>query len=100
MSVTDRLNEALQIVKEREAIYGESGHDVTGKVMEILFPDGIHLRTAEQHVHYQLFVDTLRKLVRYSKNFQKGGHRDSSFDCGVYALILTDFDDKLREKQK
>lgn len=99
MTVIDKLQQALETAKERGETYRHDGHELTGAALAILIPEGITLKTAEDYTRFQLFINVAIKFSRYCVNYNKGGHKDSIHDLGIYAFNLEDYDDKLKEKQ-
>ncbi len=76
---------------ERNAIYGES-YKKHGAIMEILFPEGLALETSEEFNRYGMMAAVIGKMVRYSSQFEEGGHYDSAHDAMVYAALLNEID--------
>lgn len=99
MSVADMLREAAKTTEERGKIYGDSreNFDAIGRTLKGLFPEGVELNTSEQFARFCLVTMLAVKLARYTNNFTKGGHEDSVHDLGVYAFILQDNDQWLKE---
>jgi hypothetical protein len=93
MSVIDKLNEALETAKERGKVYGNNGFAKNGAALASFFRDGITLRTPDDFSRFLIFALCSVKMARYAENFEKGGHKDSAHDLGVYAFLLEDFDD-------
>ena len=90
---TEKLQQAIETVKEREAVYGEDGHVRLGRVLKEMFGE-LHLTEAEDFARYHLFSMVVAKLCRYTRNFEHGGHRDSIHDAGNYCFILEVEDEK------
>jgi hypothetical protein len=67
--------------------YG-STYNRIGEVLALLFPDGVILKTPQDHVRYNLFIMGINKYMRYAVNFAKGGHIDSTEDLMSYAAML------------
>jgi hypothetical protein len=101
MGIKEKLTEAIKTAEEREKVYGveaHSGHTLTGAALAELFPDGVTLKTAEDFTRFLIFSMMMTKIGRYAVNFDKGGHKDSAHDCGIYSLILEDTDDSYYRK--
>lgn len=81
------LRRAAELFEERNPVYGDS-YTRVGKLLAVLFPDGIQLTTEEDFSRYHTFQLCLMKLVRYGNQLQLGGHLDSARDLQVYAAIL------------
>lgn len=86
----DILQGAADTFRERNAVYKDNADNV-GKVMAALFPDGVQLKTANDHKMYHLFELIIVKLTRFANSGLK--HNDSIHDMAVYAAmceVLTD----------
>jgi hypothetical protein len=90
-TAADTLRAAATTYAERNAIYGDNWYKI-GAVMNGLFPEGIHLKSIDDHVRFYYLMSIAQKLTRYSNNFHHGGHRDSIHDACVYAAMLETFD--------
>lgn len=86
-TVPDILRECASTYEERNRLYGDN-YKKFGPVMEAIFPKGVYLRTAEDHVRFGVFVQCVSKLTRYSESMERGGHADSAHDLSVYAAML------------
>jgi hypothetical protein len=62
-----------------------------GAVMAGYFPDGITLKTAEDHIRFHLFMLIHVKLTRYTNQWANG-HADSLVDASVYSAMLRQVD--------
>lgn len=81
------IDEQFQILKERNSQYGESYNKV-GAILQILFPDGIEIKTKEQHQQFDLLKQAIGKLTRFSHQFPNEIHRDSLMDAVNYINLL------------
>lgn len=88
--VPDILRSAAATFEQRNGAYGNN-YRRAGIVMEALFPDGIHIRTADEWNRFSIFFHLMNKMMRYSNNIEKGGHLDSAHDAQVYAAMLEEF---------
>jgi len=86
----DCIEDALETFKERNKTYGDN-YLQHGKVMMALFPNGVELKTIEQHNRFGVVNMIVAKLTRYAQNWP-AGHLDSVHDLGVYAFILESLD--------
>ena len=89
--VVAELMKAAETYKERNAIYKDS-YKIRGQIMEILFPDGIQLKTAKDYNRFGMFTGVMTKMMRYAAQMQDGGHYDSAHDAAVYAMMLNEID--------
>ena len=88
----DFLEEAIETYKDRNKVYG-TNYYTFGKVMKILFPNGLLLQTEGDFNRYGGLSAIVGKLCRYANSFeQKTGHQDSMHDLGVYAFIQQELD--------
>jgi len=85
MSVMDIFAKAIETFKEREAKYGDSRYSVA-KILQILYPNGVHLDTEQDFLEFHIFQAVLGKIVR----FVHSNDQDSIHDAGVYSFILED----------
>ena len=79
------LTDALETFKEREKTYGLN-YLAIGKVMVILFPDGITLKTEDDHNKFHLFLQAQVKMTRQANTGIN--HSDSARDACVYSAML------------
>jgi len=86
-----RLKKAAETYEERNKVYGDT-YKRHGKVTAALFPNGVILKTTEDHNRFGVLTLVIGKLTRYCTNFEKGGHADSIHDLGVYAFMLEELD--------
>lgn len=92
-SVSDNLRKAADIFDERNKLYGGQ-YKQFRNVIEALFPEGFRIEDEKDFNRIGCFVPMVTKLVRYCKNFHKGGHKDSLHDIAVYAMMLAELDDE------
>lgn len=83
-TAADILEEAGRTFRERNAVYKDNA-EVVGKVMAALFPNGVKIRTAEDHKMYHLFELVIVKLTRFTQSGLT--HTDSIHDLAVYAAM-------------
>lgn len=97
MSGADILQEAAQTYRKRNAVYGDNFLKV-GKIMAALFPDGITLRSEDDHNRFHIFMLAVVKQTRYVHSWAAGGHADSSHDLTVYSAMLEAIDEEIRNR--
>lgn len=90
---TDCIAEALETFRERNQSYGDN-YLQHGKVMTVLFPDGIELKTVEDWNRFGIINMIVAKMTRYSQNWPdvNKGTIDSLHDLGVYSFMLESID--------
>lgn len=91
MKPHDVLERAAETFRERHAVYGDN-YKLVGAVMTALFPNGIILKTAQDHNRFHILMLEIVKLTRYVQNWNEGGHEDSQLDLSVYAAMLVSID--------
>lgn len=95
---TTLLHKMADLFAERNAVYKDNFRMV-GKIMQAMFPEGIELKTPEEHNKFHLFMLAIVKLTRYAINYQ-GGHKDSLEDMIVYLSMVAALDAENVEKAK
>jgi hypothetical protein len=86
MQTADKIMEQmLATYKERKAVYGDN-YLIIGNVMEKMFPDGVVLKTAEDHNKWHLFLMAMVKATRLANT--NLSHIDSAHDAAVYMAML------------
>jgi hypothetical protein len=99
MTVADDLAKLAELYLAKHAEYGDDS--AFGRLMEIVFPEGLTLANARDFNRAALFFHIWNKILRYGHNFKNGGHVDSLRDISVYAAMLREIDarppDRLRD---
>jgi hypothetical protein len=90
-TAADIMAEAAETFRERNKIYGDNYKQVGG-AMEAMFPNGVTLRTPEDHNRFHLFMLAIVKMTRYANNWEQG-HQDSIRDATVYCAMLESIDE-------
>lgn len=96
--VPQMLAELGKLYEERNKLYGDN-YKLYGNIMIALFPNGIRLETVEDHNRFGVFVQIIAKITRYAMQFQ-ATHVDSLDDMTVYAQMLQELDNELRNSIK
>lgn len=91
ITAADVLASGAETFNRNNPAYGNNWEKV-GIVMATMYPDGLMLKTADDHARYHIFSWIVGKLTRYGHQFSKGGHRDSIHDISVYAAMLEALD--------
>lgn len=91
MFVPENLRKAAETYEERNKLYGDN-YKRFGQIMTALFPDGILLKTIEDHNRFGVFVQIVSKITRYAEQFIGGRHADSLLDTSVYSMMLMELD--------
>lgn len=92
--VAEKLHDLADLFAERNAVYKDNFRMV-GRIMEAMFPEGITLKTADEHNKFHLFMLKIVKLSRYAINYEQG-HVDSSDDDIVYTAMVAALDEEAR----
>lgn len=86
MQTADKVMEMmLATFAQRGKIYKQN-YLLIGEVMETMFPDGVVLKTAEDHNRWHLFLMTMIKATRLANTNLH--HEDSGLDMAVYASMF------------
>lgn len=86
LKVPDLMSKAIKLFEERAASYGPN-YRRAAQIMMVLFPNGIHLKTEEDFLRFQLLEHIISKLTRYTTDWTKP-HADSIFDQAVYTFMM------------
>lgn len=90
------IEEAAKTFKERQAVYGDN-YELAAKAIEAFFPNGIPLKTVQDHERFHIFMLIIIKLSRYANSWNKP-HQDSIHDAGIYSFMLEAIDQKQQTK--
>lgn len=93
---TTLLHKMADLFAERNAVYKDNFRMV-GKIMEAMFPEGLELKTPEDHNKFHLFMLAIVKLTRYAINYREG-HKDSIEDMIVYLSMVAALDAEMALK--
>lgn len=96
LSPADILEAAAALQREKDLEYGAMWRDFGG-LPAALFPDGVILRTPQDHSRWALLGWIMSKLSRYAANFEAGGHEDSLRDMAIYSSMLLVLDLELKD---
>lgn len=88
------LDAMAETYRERNKVYGDNFRRV-GPVMSELHPDGVLLRTPQEHEVFHLWSLIIVKLTRFATSGLT--HEDSIHDAGVYAAMIESI---LKERKK
>lgn len=80
-----------ELYRQRNEEYGDNYKNF-GAIIEVMFPNGIHLSCASDFNRIAVLFHILDKITRYIANFDNGGHQDSLDDVSVYAQMLKELD--------
>ena len=96
MTVSDLLVEAAKLFDERNKTYGDT-YKRTGPAMKSILPE-VTLNTSEDYTRMFILITIVGKIIRYSNNFNNGGHDDSLADIAVYSNMLREIDIEVNSK--
>lgn len=96
-TVPQRLEDLAELYNERGKVYGND-YKMHGDLMRLFFPNGLTLKTVDDFNRYGVFKELVTKINRYAKAYKDGGHEDSLNDISVYAQMLQELDNDVREK--
>lgn len=77
------LDDMAATYRERNSLY-KANYLKVGKILAILYPDGVHLKTPEDFTRWHFIDWMIGKLSRFSVNH----HPDSIHDLAVYAAMI------------
>lgn len=103
-SAAEILAEGAKTFAERRKIYGDNWRRA-GDALQALFPNGVTMKTANDHARFHIFSLAVVKLSRYAVAYERGErHKDSTHDGMVYNAMLEMIDDEVfapkKKKQK
>ncbi len=98
MSGDKILDAAAETFRKRNKVYGDN-YTRAGEALAAMFPQGVTLKTADDHNRFQIFNLIFVKLSRYAVQWHSG-HKDSIHDAAVYSAILEDIDAKIERQAK
>ncbi len=90
-TVPEALESLGALYRERNLTYGDN-YKLHGAMMKAMFPNGITLRTPDDHNRFGVFTMIAAKLLRYANMWERGGHADSLDDLTVYTQMLRELD--------
>lgn len=93
----DILQSGADTFRERHNVYGDN-YLTVGRVMTAFFPDGLPLKTEDDHNRFHIFMLMVVKMTRYVENWRRGGHDDSLLDNAVYAAMLASIDQGINNR--
>lgn len=79
------LSAAAATFQERNAKYKDAWKQV-GPVLKALFPEGVSLKTSDDHTRYHLLMLMVVKMTRFANSRME--HADSMRDAAVYAAMI------------
>lgn len=86
MQTADKVMEQmLATFKERGNIY-KANYLMIGEILSVMFPEGITLKTVDDHNKWHLFLLTMVKATRLANT--RLTHEDSGLDMAVYASMF------------
>lgn len=102
--LSQEYQEAMELCEKKNKDYGNA-KEVGGRVMKLMFPKGIKLKTADQMNEFCIFVMIMNKILRFANLSQKSAvtHfesiEDTLKDLGNYAFILKNMIHNNTEKE-
>lgn len=92
------LAAAAKTFVERKAVYGYN-YKRCGAALAALFPDGVVLKTQDDHDRMHILSLIIVKISRYCVNWDEGGHQDSVHDAMVYCAMLEMIDGFIKAEE-
>jgi len=84
-TVPEILDDMKNTFEHRGSLYKDNFTRI-GYVLEALFPEGITIKTPDEHNRWHLYLMMLVKITRLACTDIT--HRDSAHDCAVYSTML------------
>ena len=94
--VSKIMEEAIKTFEQRHKVYGDN-YKLAAKALEAFFPNGLPLKTVQDHERFHIFMLIIVKLSRYSINWSEP-HQDSIHDAGIYSFMLETIDARHKEE--
>jgi hypothetical protein len=94
--VGNQLAAKAELYDQRNSLYGDN-YKRFGPALKALMGD-VELKTPDDFNRFGILVQAFAKFSRYAVNFHKGGHDDSLDDLSVYAMMLKELDNDVRQK--
>lgn len=94
LPVPEMFEEMAQTFRDRNKVYGDNWRMV-GRLMAVMFPEGVTLRTHADYDVWHLFELQIVKLSRFA--ISKLTHQDSIHDMTVYGAMISAI---LKEREK
>ena len=85
MTADKVMEDMLATFRERGKLYGDNYLRI-GHVLAAMFPNGVLLRSAEEHNRYHLYLMMMVKMTRLATT--ELTHEDSAHDAAVYSAML------------
>lgn len=94
-SAAEILAAGAKTFSERRAVYGDNWRRA-GNALQALFPNGVTMKTADDHARFHIFSLMIVKASRYAVAYDRGErHQDSTHDGMVYNAMLEAIDDEV-----
>lgn len=84
-NVLEIMDSMAETYKDRAKLY-KNNYELIGRILEAAFPDGVTLKTADEHNRWHLYMMMLVKISRLACTGIS--HVDSAHDCAVYSAML------------
>jgi hypothetical protein len=93
-STADALRRLANLNAERDQLYNREEYAwAHGRVMIELFGGSVpEMMRSDDASRMGLINQIVSKLIRYTSNWNKGGHQDSLDDLSVYSQMLAELD--------
>lgn len=99
-SVSEILDDAINLHLEKSEEYGADTFLRHGKVMDALFPEGITLKGPDAFNLFNAYELIVGKLNRIAATMEKTPHLDSFNDLVVYGAIATNVAEAIKAYQE
>lgn len=99
-SAANILAAGAKTLAAKRAVYGDNWRRA-GNALQALFPNGVAMRTADDHARFHILSLIVVKLSRYAVAYDRGErHQDSTHDGMIYNAMLEAIDDEVFATKK
>ncbi len=87
--IRQAFKKSMDTILEREAAYGSGAGPIAG-ALAAMFPEGVTLKTKNDHERFFYVVMMVMKMTRFCRSFEDEGaeNDDSVHDAGNYGKLL------------
>ncbi len=98
MAVYERMKRGAELYKRKNSDYGDSWKK-TGKILNILFPEGIAINEEKKFTEFSIIIRKVDKLCRITNllftekniNIKSESIVETCEDDGIYSFMLAEY---------
>jgi len=106
MSVYEKMIKGAELYKKKNNDYGDSWKK-TGKILAVLFPEGLKLDTEEKFTEFSIIIRKIDKLSRITNllftekeiKIKSESVIETCEDDGIYSFMLADFIEEINKME-